>query len=151
MIRSNRLHAPLRVSYPYQEEDKVVPDTLEEERNYDPTIPLPSIPVSTDVELFEDEEETIKEEEQHEKEFSGVPIVSSPYSDSSSHQDREETHEEDPINSESSPVIVAPLPPSSSQSISIHALGLRTITTPRKFVPIPTYKRATSLPSSSRL
>lgn len=53
------------VSHPYTEEDQVVPHTPEEESDYDLNIPLPPIPIFANDESFEDEEERIEYEEQH--------------------------------------------------------------------------------------
>ncbi|CAI9290762.1 unnamed protein product [Lactuca saligna] len=94
-----------------------------------------------DEEPFEDEEET-SEEEQLGDEIGGVPADSSPYPDSSSHQ---ETQEKDLTESDSSPETVSPLP---SSSLSIHIPGRKITIAPRKSIPIPSRKRATSPPSS---
>ena len=96
------------------EEDQVVPHTPEEETNYDLTMPIPPTPVSANDELFEDEEDPIKNKEQHDEEFGGVPADSSPYPDSSSHQDLVDTREEDPSKLESYLEMLSQLHPSSS-------------------------------------
>ncbi|CAI9269255.1 unnamed protein product [Lactuca saligna] len=80
------------------------------------------VSVKDDDELFEEEEEIIEEEEQHDREFGGEPTNNSPYPDSSS-----------------------------SRSFGNHALGPRTITTPRKYVSIPTRIRAASPPSLPKI
>lgn len=56
-------------------------------------MPLP-YPISVDDEPFKDEEESIKEDEQHDEEFDRVPIDSSPYLDSSFHDEHAEIHED---------------------------------------------------------
>lgn len=113
----------------------------ETENDYDPVMPLPPTPVSADEDPFEDEEEP-NEEEQPGDEIGGVPVDSSPYPDSFSHQN---THEEDPNESDSSLGTVAPPSPS---PLSIHTPGCMIITTPRKSIHIPSHKRVTSPPSS---
>lgn len=146
------------VLYPYPKEEQVVLHTLEMESNYDMVMPLSHTPVSVeeDDESFEDEEEPIEKDEQHDEEFGGVPADSSPYSDSSSLDDlvkHIETHGVDTTDSEPSLKIIIPLPPSSSRSFSNHASGPMTITTPRKYIPIPSRKTETSsasLPRSSK-
>lgn len=120
------------VSHPYPEEHQVVPRTPEREINYDLTMSLLSTPMSAIEEPFKDEEE-LCEEEQHGNEIDGVPADSSPYLDSSFHHDCEETHDEDPTDSESSLAIVAPLP---SSSLSIHAPRRSIISTTIKSIPI---------------
>lgn len=66
-----------------------MPYTPNTESDYDPMMPLPFTPISIkgDDEPFEDEEETIEEDEQHDEEFDGKLIDSSPYPDSSFHDD----------------------------------------------------------------
>lgn len=71
--------------------------------------------ISADDDPFEDKE-PIKEEEQHDEEFNGVPTYSLPYPDSSSHDDHADTYEEDTTESELSLEIIAPLSPSSRWS-----------------------------------
>ncbi|CAI9284662.1 unnamed protein product [Lactuca saligna] len=91
------------VSHPYPEEDQVVPRTPEEESDYNSRMYLPPILVSTDEEPFEYEEKSSEDEEHPVDEIGGVHANSSPYPDSTSNQDREETQEEDPTESDSSP------------------------------------------------
>ncbi|CAI9288342.1 unnamed protein product [Lactuca saligna] len=107
-------------------------------------MPLPPTLISTDEDPFEDEEEPSKEEQLGD-EMGGVPADSSRYLDSSSHQECEETQEEGPTKSKSSPKTVDPLPLS---SLSIHAPGPRVITTPRKSISILSHKREAPPPSS---
>lgn len=61
-----------------------MPRTTEKESVYDPTIPLPPIPISGDEEPFADDEEP-SEEEKPSNGIGGVPTDRSSYQDLSSY------------------------------------------------------------------
>lgn len=133
--RSNMEDIYAWVSYPFSKEDQVVSHTLEAASDYDPMMSLTLTQILGDDEPFE--EDPIKEEEKHHEEFGGVPVGSSPYPYSSSHDDHTKTHEEETADLDSSLEIVSPQPPSFRRSFGSRALGPKTITTSRKSVRIP--------------